>query len=146
MIISDAQKAIIARTLTIQRMVKEGASPDTIHVEVSALDKDVSALHAAQYRTPVPEIERKRLIEALESGIDYKLTDKNEHTIFSVNHERIPQNYYAILLWRVDWCYTAIEKATVLGCFDRLMAYEYPDSPADPYRSRYIPKTFEPWE
>ncbi len=136
----DEDRAIIERAITIQRMVKEGASSEDLHAQVRSLDKDVSSQHAARYTTPVPEVERKRLIEALENGTAYTLRDKAERVIFATYLHKDPQHCYPIALWRRGWCNTTIGKASVLDCFDKLMRHEYPAYPV------YPDSKFEPWE
>ncbi len=81
---NNAQKTVIDRTVTIQRMVKEGVSTLRIREQMAALSNEVQLLHTVNYVKPNLAEERKKLEIALECRQEYVLRDRHERVVFSI--------------------------------------------------------------
>ncbi len=81
---SNERKAVIDETLAIQALVKqESTSYDALHKQLHKLGRAMDAYQKANYTSPMVEVERKKLIDALENSTDYELVDADSRTIFA---------------------------------------------------------------
>ncbi len=116
---NDEQKAVIDRTVTIQRMVKGKISPEAMCEQVKTLQEEVVAAYRACYKNPDLIEERRLLAVAVESRQEYVLYGKNGGVFFALEalNTEHPRHYHVYYCGRVyaRWFQAAAE---VLAFFD----------------------------